>query len=79
MRNWVKINVPEAVTIRDLLRRIGAPSKLNEIGVNEVLLYDMLNNAKEIRKNYTILRLAEDINFPVEKLFEKVKKFLSTV
>ncbi|MFV9568029.1 sn-glycerol-1-phosphate dehydrogenase [Thermoanaerobacter mathranii] len=79
MRNWVKINVPEAVSIRDLLRRIGAPSKLNEIGVNEVLLYDMLNNAKEIRKNYTILRLAEDINFPVEKLFGKVKKFLSTV
>ncbi|ADD02946.1 3-dehydroquinate synthase [Thermoanaerobacter italicus Ab9] len=79
MRNWVKINVPDAATIQNLLQTIGAPSKLNEIGVSEVLLYDMLNNAKEIRKNYTILRLAEDINFPVEKLFEKVKKFLSTV
>jgi glycerol-1-phosphate dehydrogenase [NAD(P)+] len=79
MRNWVKINVPDAATIQNLLQTIGASSELNEIGVNEVLLYDMLNNAKEIRKNYTILRLAEDINFPVEKLFEKVKKFLGTV
>ncbi|MEQ6358811.1 sn-glycerol-1-phosphate dehydrogenase [Thermoanaerobacter thermohydrosulfuricus] len=75
MRNWVKINVPDVATIQNLLQTIGAPSELNEIGVNEVLLYDMLNNAKEIRKNYTILRLAEDINFPIEKLFKKVKNF----
>jgi len=43
-----------------LLTTIGAPTNLQDINV-EINLDEIIENAKEIRKRYTILRLMEDI------------------
>jgi glycerol-1-phosphate dehydrogenase [NAD(P)+] len=60
LKRWVKQNVPESDRIKDLLRTIGAPTSLKEIGV-DADVFEIIENAKEIRKRYTIFRLMEDI------------------
>jgi glycerol-1-phosphate dehydrogenase [NAD(P)+] len=60
LKRWVEQNVPESDRIKDLLRTSGAPTSLKEIGV-DADVFEIIENAKEIRKRYTIFRLMEDI------------------
>ncbi|BBJ28778.1 sn-glycerol-1-phosphate dehydrogenase [Athalassotoga saccharophila] len=64
LKNWVRENVPEPYRIKELLKSIGAPMALKDINV-KMNLDEIVKNAKEIRKRYTILRLAEDIGLDV--------------
>lgn len=78
MKKWVKENVPEPIQIRNMMKEIDAPSEISEIGVDKALLLDILINAKDVRKRYTVLRLCEDIGFGIEKLFERIIKLKLT-
>ncbi|MGC9219137.1 MAG: sn-glycerol-1-phosphate dehydrogenase, partial [Athalassotoga sp.] len=55
-------NVPESYWIKELLKSIDAPITLKDINV-DMNLDEIIKNAKEIRKRYTIFRLADDIGF----------------
>lgn len=62
MKKWVSENVPSSDYIDDLLNDVEAPSDISYLGLQKSELKNILMNAKEMRKRYTILRLAEDIN-----------------
>ncbi|MGC8638179.1 MAG: sn-glycerol-1-phosphate dehydrogenase, partial [Athalassotoga sp.] len=64
LKKWVYENVPESYQIKNLLKSVGAPTTLQDINIS-MDLDETIKNAKEIRKRYTILRLAEDIGFDV--------------
>ncbi len=64
LKEWVHENVPESYRVKDLLKSIDAPTTLQDINV-KMDLNEIVKNAKEIRKRYTILRLAEDIGLDV--------------
>lgn len=74
LKKWAKENVPEPAQIKYILQAAGAPVDISDIGVNQILLYDTLVNAKEVRQRYTILRLAEDIGLSDERLYDSVVK-----
>lgn len=60
---WVKKNVPAPEWIRNILEKTGAPITPQEIGINAAELEIALQNAKEVRKRYTVFRLAEDLDW----------------
>lgn len=62
MKKWVSENVPSSDYIDELLNDVEAPSDIFYLGLQKSELKNILMNAKEMRKRYTILRLAEDIN-----------------
>ncbi|MDK2805003.1 MAG: glycerol-phosphate dehydrogenase [Thermoanaerobacterium sp.] len=62
MKTWVSENVPSSDYIDELLNDVEAPSDISYLGLQKSELKNILMNAKEMRKRYTILRLAEDIN-----------------
>ncbi|MGF7398901.1 sn-glycerol-1-phosphate dehydrogenase [Thermoanaerobacterium thermosaccharolyticum] len=62
MKKWVSENVPSSDYIDKLLSDVEAPSDISYLGLQKSDLKNILLNAKEMRKRYTILRLAEDIN-----------------
>ncbi|MGC8707821.1 MAG: sn-glycerol-1-phosphate dehydrogenase, partial [Athalassotoga sp.] len=62
LKNCVRENVPEPYWIKELLKSIDAPITLKDINV-DMNLDEIIKNAKEIRKRYTIFRLADDIGF----------------
>ena len=62
MKKWVSENVPSSDYIDELLNDVEAPSDISYLGLQKSELKNILMNAKEMRKRYTILRLAEDIN-----------------
>lgn len=53
--------VPSHDEIRNILKKIGAPVTLNELGVDKDIILDGLVYAKEIRDRYTVLQLAWDL------------------
>lgn len=61
IKDWVKEFVPKPGDVRRMLKDCGAPVECGEIGVDEGLVLKALENAKEIRARYTVLRLAEDL------------------
>ena len=61
LRECVKDNVPRPARIRELLRAAGAPTSFEELGIPASLAVSALDNSKEIRSRYTVLRLAEDL------------------
>lgn len=62
MKKWVSENVPSSNYIDELLNDVEAPSDISYLGLQKSHLKNILLNAKEMRKRYTILRLAEDID-----------------
>jgi len=62
MKKWVSENVPSSDYIDELLNDVEAPYDISYLGLQKSELKNILMNAKEMRKRYTILRLAEDIN-----------------
>jgi len=62
MKNWVSENVPSSDYVDELLNDVEAPSDISYLGLQKSHLKNILLNAKEMRKRYTILRLAEDID-----------------
>ncbi|MDE4541154.1 sn-glycerol-1-phosphate dehydrogenase [Thermoanaerobacterium sp. R66] len=68
MRKWVSENVPTVEYVDELLNDAGAPNDITYLELKYDELKDVLLNAKEVRKRYTILRLAEDIN--IDKIFD---------
>mgnify|MGYP001626325236 CR=1 FL=1 len=64
LKKWVYENVPESYQIKNLLKSVGTPTTLQDINIS-MDLDEMIKNAKEIRKRYTILRLAEDIGLDI--------------
>lgn len=67
-------NVPTPAYIKDVLKNVGAPVRFDEIGLNEAMLYDALTNAKEVRRRYTILRLAEDVGLGNKRIYDSIMK-----
>lgn len=63
MRAWVLAHVPTPEWLQDFMLRAGAPVLPAQIEVDAELLQISLENAKEVRKRYTVFRLAEDIGF----------------
>ncbi|AFK86299.1 MULTISPECIES: sn-glycerol-1-phosphate dehydrogenase [Thermoanaerobacterium] len=72
MKEWVSENVPTVEYVDELLNDAGAPNDVAYLELKYDDLKDILLNAKEVRKRYTILRLAEDIN--IEKIFDMAIK-----
>ena len=66
MKAWVKAFVPKPEEVRAMLKDCGAPVKPGEIEVDGELLVKTLQNAKEMRSRYTVLRLAEDLGFKIK-------------
>lgn len=66
LRAWVLNNVPKPQYIQNLLQTVNAPSRPEEVGLDRADIADSLLNTKEVRKRYTILRLAEDIGIGYE-------------
>jgi glycerol-1-phosphate dehydrogenase [NAD(P)+] len=66
MKAWVKAFVPKPEEIRAMLRECGAPVEPGKIEVDGELLVKTLQNAKEMRSRYTVLRLAEDLGSATE-------------
>ena len=63
LQHWVGEQVATPERIIQLLKKAGAPTEIQDIGVNQEELRLALQNAKEVRKRYTIFRLAEDIGW----------------
>ncbi len=72
MKKWVSENVPTVEYVDELLNDAGAPSDVAYLDLKYDELSDVLLNAKDVRKRYTILRLAEDIN--IDKIFDMAIK-----
>ncbi len=66
LKKWVEESVPTSGQIKKLLETVGAPTDLKSIG-SDLQITDIVENAKEIRKRYTILRLADDIGLDVKQ------------
>lgn len=63
LRKWVSENVPNPARIKCMLIKAGVPITPWEIGINAAELEIALENAKEVRKRYTVFRLAEDLGW----------------
>lgn len=61
LRKWVQENVPPPGRVRSLLARLGAPADPGELGIPNEMVSEGIRNAKEVRKRYTVFRLAEDL------------------
>ncbi len=68
LKAWVEKNLPTSDQIKKLLKQINAPTSLNEAGVDDLKIEEIMQNAKEIRKRYTIFRFADDIGFNIKFL-----------
>ncbi|AGI39639.1 glycerol dehydrogenase [Thermoclostridium stercorarium subsp. leptospartum DSM 9219] len=67
--------VPSYNEIRDILRKIGAPVTLKELGVDRETVLNGLVYAKEIRNRYTVLQLAWDLGVLGDLAEEMGQKF----
>lgn len=63
LKNWVREKIPTPDQIKSILKQAEAPLSPQEIGINADELELALQNAKEVRKRYTIFRLAEDLGW----------------
>ncbi|HHV54655.1 MAG TPA: sn-glycerol-1-phosphate dehydrogenase [Firmicutes bacterium] len=61
LREWVRANVPLPGQVRSLLARLGAPEEPRKLGISNEMVSRGIRNAKEVRKRYTVFRLAEDL------------------
>ena len=65
-KNWAEIsslakNATKPELVRDILIRLGAPTKPQEIGVEKEMAREAILYAKEIRDRYTVLQLLYDL------------------
>lgn len=68
IQKWVVENIPTTEMVREKLNRLGAPVAVEQIGLDRKFLITTLQNAKEVRKRYTIFRLIEDIGLKIENI-----------
>jgi len=54
-------NVPSAEEIKEILKSVGSPYTPSQVGIDEKMLLDCIEMAKEVRTRYTILNLLSDI------------------
>ena len=62
--------------IRDILKKLNAPYRYRDIGVDEALLRETLLNAYTVRERYTVLTLFKDLDLMTTVLDELVEEFL---
>lgn len=65
--NWNKVkslasNVTRSEVVIDILKKLGAPVKPNEIGIEKEMTRQAIMYAKEIRNRYTVLQLLWDLD-----------------
>ncbi|HEX2953112.1 MAG TPA: sn-glycerol-1-phosphate dehydrogenase [Bacillota bacterium] len=65
MKAWVMENLPHPQTTAEILKKCGAPTNPAELEIDKSMVVNAIQNAKEMRSRYTILRLAEDIGYPL--------------
>ncbi|MGE5605583.1 MAG: sn-glycerol-1-phosphate dehydrogenase [Bacteroidota bacterium] len=63
LKKMVKEKVPKPEEIKSILSQTGAPLSPQEIGISTAELKLALQNAKEVRKRYSVFRLAEDLGW----------------
>lgn len=63
LKKLVREKVPKPDWIQNILKQAQAPSSPQEIGISAAELKLALENAKEVRKRYTVFRLAEDLGW----------------
>lgn len=67
LKNWPALlqimeeELPSAMVLESLLKRIGAPTTLSEIGIDTALLPTVFRATKDIRDKYVLSRLAWDL------------------
>jgi len=69
--------VPSHNEIREILKKVGAPVTLKELGVDRDTVVNGLVYAKEIRNRYTVLQLAWDLGILHELAEEMGRNFLN--
>ena len=68
--------LPTVEEIRDILKKLNAPYRYCDIGVDEALLREMLMNAYTVRERYTVLTLFKELDLMKTVLDELVEEFL---
>lgn len=68
LKEWVYKNIPAPEQIKSILEQAGASTSSQAIGINTAELELALQNAKEVRKRYTVFRLAEDLGWKLPKV-----------
>lgn len=63
LKKLVKEKIPKPDWVKNILKQAKAPLSPQEIGISAPELKLALENAKEVRKRYTIFRLAEDLGW----------------
>lgn len=63
LKKLVREKIPKPDWIKNILKQAKAPLSPQEIGISAAELELALENAKEVRKRYTIFRLAEDLGW----------------
>ena len=68
--------LPRVEEIRDILKKLNAPYRYRDIGVDEALLKETLLNAHTVRDRYTVLTLFKELGLMTAVLDELVEEFL---
>ena len=68
--------LPRVEEIRDILKKLNAPYRYRDIGVDEALLRETLMNAYTVRDRYTVLTLFKDLDLMPTVIDELIKEFL---
>ena len=68
--------LPKVEEIRDILKKLNAPYRYRDIGVDEPLLRETLLNAYTVRERYTVLTLFKELGLMESVLDELVAEFL---
>ncbi len=63
LKKLVREKIPAPDQIKSILKQAKAPWSPREIGISAAELELALENAKEVRKRYTVFRLAEDLGW----------------
>lgn len=63
LKKLVREKIPKPDWIRNILKQAQAPLSPQEIGISAAELKLAIENAKEVRKRYTVFRLAEDLGW----------------
>lgn len=62
IRDTVRTYLPSSIKLIDLMENIDAPTKPDQIGVNEEMLTNSIQYAKEIRNRYGLLQIMFDLS-----------------
>jgi len=68
--------LPKVEEIRNILKKLNAPYRYRDIGVNEALLREMLLNAYTVRERYTVLTLFKESGLMESMTDSLVEEFL---